>query len=115
MAERLKDAEDRALEALFRSPPIADDGFSVNVVSRVRRQIWVRRLSLPIAIAVGGLIGLKPLLQVADTIPQLVGLIPVDLVKLDTLSVGGLPPMSTLLIGATIVMAITMAGRLLEE
>jgi len=115
MAERLKDAEDRALEALFRSPPIADDGFSVSVVSRVRRQIWVRRLSLPIAIAVGGLVGLKPLVDVAGAVPQLVGLIPIDMLKIESLPVDGLPQMSTLLIGATIVMAITMAGRLLEE
>lgn len=115
MAERLKDAEDRKLEEMFRAHPIADDGFTVRVVSRVRRQIWVRRLSLPVAIAVGALVGLKPLLQVAGAVPQLIGFIPVDMLKLDALPVGGLPQASTLLIGASIVMAITMAGRLLEE
>ena len=115
MAERLKDAEDRKLEEMFRAQPIADDGFTVRVVSRVRRQIWVRRLSLPVAIAVGALVGLKPLLQVAGAVPQLIGLIPVDMLKLDALPVGGLPQASTLLIGASIVMAIMMAGRLLEE
>lgn len=115
MAERIKDAEDRKLEEMFRSQPIADDGFTVRVVSRVRRQIWVRRLSLPVAIAAGALVGLKPLLQVAGAVPQLIGLIPVDMLKLDALPVGGLPQASTLLIGASIVMAIMMAGRLLEE
>ena len=115
MAERLKDAEDRKLEEMFRAQPIADDGFTVRVVSRVRRHIWVRRLSLPAAIAVGALVGLKPLLQVAGAVPQLIGLIPVDMLKLDALPVGGLPQASTLLIGASIVMAIMMAGRLLEE
>ena len=115
MVERLKDAEDRKLEEMFRAQAIADDGFTVRVVSRVRRQIWVRRLSLPLAIAVGALVGLKPLLQVAGAVPQLIGFIPVDMLKLDALPVGGLPQASTLLIGASIVMAITMAGRLLEE
>jgi hypothetical protein len=115
MAERRKDAEDRTLEALFRSEPIVDDGFTVKVVSRVRRRIWVRRLSLPIAIVVGALIGLKPLVQVATLLPDLLRLVPADLFKLDTLPVGDLPQVSTLLIGAAIVMAITMVGRMLEE
>ena len=45
MAERLKDDADLKLDALFRSEPVQDDGFSVRVVSRVRRRMWVQRLS----------------------------------------------------------------------
>lgn len=115
MPERRKDAEDRKLENLFRSEPIVDDGFTVKVVSRVRRRIWVRRLSLPIAIVVGALIGLKPLLQVGALLPGLLRLLPVDRFALDALPVGDLPQVSTLVIGAAIVMAITLVGRMLEE
>ena len=50
MAEKLKDAEDRLLESLFASEPIADDGFSRRVVTRIRRRIWVRRLALPVEV-----------------------------------------------------------------
>ena len=49
MAEKLKDELDLSLESLFGSEPIHDDGFSVRIVSRVRRQMLVRRLSMPIA------------------------------------------------------------------
>ena len=115
MAERLKDVEDRRLEALFQTAPIADDGFSVRVVSRVRRRIWVRRLSLPVAIVVGGLIGLKPLVELAGVLPNLLRLLPTEMLALETLPVGDLPQLSTMLFGATIVMAVAMAGRLLEE
>lgn len=100
MAERLKDAEDRRLEALFQAAPIADDGFSVRVVSRVRRQIWVRRLTLPVAIVVGGLIGLKPLVELAGVLPNLLRLLPTEMLALETLPVGDLPQLSTMLFGA---------------
>jgi hypothetical protein len=33
MAERIKDKEDLKLESMFRSEPVADDGFSVNIIS----------------------------------------------------------------------------------
>ena len=115
MAERMKDADDLKLEALFSEDPIADDGFSVKVVSRVRRQIWVRRLSLPIAIAIGSLIGIKPLLELAATLPQIFGIIPFDKLGLDVLPVDTLPHASTLMVGATLIMAVMFASRLLEE
>ena len=49
MAEHIKDDADRMLESMFASDPVPDDGFSVRVVRKVRRRIWVRRLTLPIA------------------------------------------------------------------
>lgn len=115
MAERMKDAEDLKLERLFSGEPIADDGFSVNVVSRVRRQVWVRRLSLPVAIAIGSLIGAKPLLEVIAALPQILSIIPVDKIGIDNLPIEALPQGSTLMLGAALIMAVMFASRVLEE
>ena len=70
MAERLKDSEDLQLEALFSSEPVQDDGFSARIMFRVQRRMWVRRLSLPVAIAIGAVIAAKPLLQLAELVPK---------------------------------------------
>jgi len=77
MADKIKDAEDRLLESMFRSEPIDDDGFSDRIVTRIRRHIWLRRLALPIAMLTGAAIAIKPLLQVVavfstltDSVPQ---------------------------------------------
>ena len=60
--------DDLALEALFASQPIADDGFSRRVIARVRRRQWVRRLALPIAVLMGGAIAAKPALAIVDVL-----------------------------------------------
>ena len=115
MAERLKDQEDLMLEKLFRSAPVADDGFSVRVISRVRRRMWVRRLSLPVGILIGGAIGAKPVLQLAGVIPSLMNMLPGGLLSVEKLPLGTLPQFSTLLIGVALLMAVIMATRILEE
>ena len=71
MADKIKDAEDRFLESMFRSEPIADDGFSNRIITRIRQRIWLRRLALPMAMLVGGAIAIKPLLQVASVLSQI--------------------------------------------
>ena len=63
MVERMKDDQDRALEALLRSEPIVDDGFSARVMGRIRRREWVLRLSLPVAFALGALLAVPPALR----------------------------------------------------
>ena len=115
MAERIKDKEDLRLEALFRSDPVPDDGFSVKVVSRVRHQMWVRRLSLPIAVAIGAAISAKPLMQIAAVVPGLIDFVFGRSLSLDKLPFDGMPQLSTMLIGATVVIAMLLAGKLLEE
>ncbi|MEM8817294.1 MAG: hypothetical protein AAFX56_03555 [Pseudomonadota bacterium] len=60
MADRLKDEQDLALEALFRMQPVADDGFSKQVTTVLRRRIWARRIALPFAVFVGSAIAAKP-------------------------------------------------------
>jgi hypothetical protein len=111
MVERMKDEEDRKLEALFRLPPVDDGGFSERVMKRVRRRVWVRRWTLPIAAAVGAAIAAKPamdLLQflplIADFLPQEVKTLPPDLFEQLPGVFSGL-----LLLGATM-LGLRMAG-----
>lgn len=115
MVDRLKDAEDLKLEALFGSDPIEDDGFSDRVVARVRRKVWVRRLALPTAFVVGLSIAVKPLLQFAELLPTLVGIIPANLGSVTDLPLDNLPQASTVILGAMLVMGMLMVGRMLEE
>ncbi len=77
MADKIKDAEDRLLESMFRSEPIDDDGFSDRIITGIRRRIWLRRFTLPIAMLTGAAIAIKPLLQVvavfstlSDSVPR---------------------------------------------
>ena len=80
MAEKLKDAEDRLLESMFASEPIADDGFSQRVVRRIRQRIWVRRLALPVAAAIGLAIAVKPASQLVLAASKLLTVVPQDVV-----------------------------------
>jgi hypothetical protein len=115
MADRLKDDTDLKLESLFRSQPVQDDGFSVKVVSRVRRRIWVRRLALPVAITVGTLIAAKPLLQLASAIPKLLMIVPDSMSGLDNLPLSSLPQNTTVIFGAMLLFAVMMVGKMLED
>ncbi len=114
MAERLKDSEDLKLEALFRSEPVLDDGFSVRIVSRVRRRMWIRRLSLPTAIAIGAIIAAKPLMQLANLVPKLVSIIPQSLASVFDLQLGGMFQGTTITLGIMLLAAMLMIGRMLD-
>jgi hypothetical protein len=115
MAERIKDKDDLALEGLFRSDPLPDDGFSATVMSRVRYRIWVRRLALPIALLLGLAISAKPMVQFLSALPGLITVIFGDALRLDQLPALAVPQLSTVLFGASALMAIVLASRLLEE
>ena len=115
MAERLKDSEDLKLEALFRSEPVLDDGFSARIVSRVRRRMWIRRLSLPTAFAIGAIIATKPLAQLASLVPKLVSIVPQNLMSVIDLQLGGMFQGPTVILGIMLLAAMLMIGRMLEE
>ena len=115
MAERMKDEADTALESLFGSDSVRDDGFSLRVVARVRRQMWVRRLSLPIAFVIGIAISAKPLMQLANALPSLLGAVPVSGIGIEQLSISSFPQSTTILLGAMLLGAILMASRMLED
>jgi len=115
MADRLKDKEDQLLEALFSSEPVRDDGFSASVVSRVRRQLWVRRLSLPTAIAIGAMFAVKPFFQFVELIPQVLRLLPQRVTNIVDLPLDGMPQVSTIVLGVMLLAVTMMIGRMLEE
>jgi hypothetical protein len=78
MAEKTSDAVDRMLTSAFESEPIADDGFSTRIVSRIRRRIWMNRLALPIAVLVGAAFALKPAVQLVSALLPLMSAVPVE-------------------------------------
>ncbi|MFQ6007272.1 MAG: hypothetical protein ACE5OQ_17425 [Woeseia sp.] len=112
MVDRLKDNEDRKLETLFSSEPVADAGFSRKVMSRIRRRIWIRRLSLPTAFVIGAAIALKPLSQLIVAFSQLLTLIPADFAGL---SLDIVPHASTIVLGAMLLAAMSMVTKLLAD
>ena len=115
MAERLKDSEDLKLEALFRSEPLEDDGFSSRVVTRVRRRIWVQRLSLPIAFVIGGAIAAKPFLQLVTLVRTVTAQIPQGLTSFSDLPLASTIQGSTIVLGFMLLAVMMMIARVLEE
>lgn len=112
MAEKLKDAEDRLLESMFYSEPIADDGFSRRVVTRLRRRIWAQRLAIPVAILIGGAIAIKPATQLVIAASQLLTIVPQGLLDLP---MAWLPQAQVVVLGAMMLGAALLGIRLLEE
>ena len=112
MAERIKEAEDRLLESMFESVPVADDGFSISIVRKLRRRLWLRRLTLPIAAAVGALFAVKPLAGLVKALAGLSVLIPQDLVS-TTMSM--IPQAQVIVLGAMLLAACLLGLRTLVD
>jgi hypothetical protein len=112
MAERLKDKEDKVLESLFASEPVPDNGFSASVMSRLRRRLWLRRLTLPAAFLIGAAIALKPLSQLAITFSRLLEILSADV---GGPSIDAIPQSTTFLLGALLLVAVIMITKLLED
>ena len=112
MAERMKDENDRLLESMFASGPVADAGFSDRVVARVRRRVWLRRLALPVATVIGALVSYKPLAGLVQSLSGLVALVPQDVLSVPT---DVIPQFSMLLMGG-VLLATCLAGlRILDD
>ena len=112
MADKIKDAEDRLLESLFDSEPLADDGFSSIVVRKINRKLWIRRLTLPAAVILGGAIAFKPLTGLVAALSSLSSLIPQDTFGMATSSIPQLP---MVVMGALLLAAGLFGVRMLEE
>lgn len=112
MAEKMQDAEDRLLSEMFAAEPIADDGFSKRVVRRIRRQMWIRRLALPIAMLVGAAIAVKPALQLMSIGSQVFGSVATDSMLPVSSLAAQLP---ALIVGGMVLVLIMMMFRLSEE
>lgn len=112
MADKIKDAEDQMLEALFGTETIADNGFSNRVVGKIRRRLWLRRLALPVAACIGGLIAFKPALALFALLSKLLTAIPAELTAS---SLAWVPPMQLLVSGGLLLIAAIYGLRMLEE
>jgi len=110
MAEKLKDAEDRLLEAMFRSEPVADEGFSDRVVSRIRRRLWVQRLALPVAMLVGGAVAIKPATQLVIAASKLLTVVPQGILDAPTTWI---PQMQSVAFGATLTQTVVLGAMVL--
>ena len=112
MAERIKDAEDRILESMFEATPVADDGFSAKIVSKVRRRLWLRRLALPVAALIGGAIAIQPLSTLVTVLAGLATLLPHELV---TATTEYIPRGQTIVLGAMLLGVCLLGLRSLED
>lgn len=116
MVDKLKDKMDLQLESLLRSEPVRDDGFSKKVVSRVRRQIWIRRLTMPTAFVIGAAIAFKPLSGLIGSLSGVLQFIPQSLgADAGVLPIDQLPQLSTLWMGGMVIVGVMMASRLLQD
>ncbi len=112
MAEHMKDAQDRMLESMFESAPIADNGFSTQVMRRVRRKMMLRMLSLPIAVLIGGVIAFKPLSAILGFAYQLLLQLPDEFVAG---AVASLPTVQLLVTGGLVLCAAVFTMSMLED
>lgn len=112
MADHMKDEDDRRLEAMFAAAPLANDGFSERVIGKIRRRIWVRRLTLPVAAAIGGIIAVQPLGTLATMLFAFVTSLPIDVVES---SVNLIPSLPMIGLGGMLLVATMLAVRMLNE
>ncbi len=112
MAEKIKDAEDRLLESMFQSDSVADNGFSDRVVRQIRRQMWIRRLALPVAMVAGAAIAVKPATQLFTVGSQILGSIDTGSLLPQSEVASQLPIM--IVVGVGLLIAVLMF-RLFEE
>ena len=112
MADKIRDEKDAMLESLFRAELIADDGFSDRIVRKINRRLWLRRLTLPVAAAVGGTIAFKPAIALLTLASQLLIVVPGEFVA----SAAGWLPSPYLIVTGGMLLAAAMLGmRILEE
>ena len=112
MADRIKDAEDRFLESVLRPESIADDGFSERVVSMIRRRIWLRRLTLPIATLIGGTVAYKPVYALALAASRVLTAVSAPVVELPA---PWLPQLQTIVFGAVLLIVALLAALLAAD
>jgi len=112
MAERIKDDKDRLLESMFASETIADNGFSEQVIRRVRRKLLVRRLTLPLAALIGGVFAYKPLAALVGMLYQVLLQLPGDVVGS---AADSLPSLQLIVTGGLILLAAILSMNMLED
>jgi hypothetical protein len=68
MREPMPEDEDKRLEMMFRelAAPVADDGFSARVMTRVSQTAWRRRVLLTVSGAIGAAFAVSPVLTLLN-------------------------------------------------
>ncbi len=99
-------------ESMFESVPVADDGFSIGVVRKVSRRLWLRRLTLPVAAVIGAMFAIKPLAGLVKALAGLSVLIPQDLVSTTT---NMIPQAQVIVLGAMLLAACLLGLRTLVD
>ncbi len=112
MADRIKDAEDRLLESMFATGPVADDGFSDRIVRRIRRRVWLRRLAMPVAVLLGAAIAIEPVVSLFQTMSGLTALMPDTLFDLPE---GWIPQLQTVVLAGMLVVTAIFGLRMIED
>ena len=112
MAERIKDEQDRLLESMFESAPIADDGFSRQIVRRIRRRLWIRRITLPAAVFIGSLVAFRPMAELVKGIYELLSSLPGDVLAS---VLGSLPSLQLIVTGGLILVVAMFSLNMIED
>lgn len=112
MVDKSQDAGDQFLELLLRAEPIADDGFSDRIVRKIRRRRWLRQLTLPIAIGIGGLIAFKPAAALLTVFLRILALLPRDVLLQ---AQAWLPDIHLVIPGILLFALAILSLRMLEE
>lgn len=119
MADRQKDKEELRLEALFQSEPLPDQGFSRKVMLRVRRQMWMRRLTMPVALIIGGSFAIRPASDLVIAFTRILTEVPANLIDASlispALSASSLPQFATLLVSGVIALVALLSVRALAD
>lgn len=112
MAKKIQDADDQLLTSLFHTEPIADDGFSDRIVRRLRRRLWVRRLSMPIAVLIGGLVAFKPAAALVAVLYKMLLQLPQEMLA----TLNQWVPQPHLIVSGILLLAVAMLGlQMLED
>lgn len=94
------------------SPPIADDGFSTQIVGQLKRRLWIRRLTVPIAGLIGAVLAFKPLSGLVTVMASLSSMIPKEVVSS---TANSLPQLPLIMLGAALLAMCLVGLRFLED
>lgn len=112
MADKMKDSQDEMLESMFQPELIADDGFSNRIVSRIRRRLWLRRLTMPVAVLVGLALALQPALDLLQGLAGIVDTLPTQLFSVP---VSWIPDLSNIVMAGMLFVTAILGLRMLED
>ena len=108
----MRDEIDERLAALLRPERIADDGFSDRITRRIRRRVWVRRLTIPVAAVLGGAVALNPLASMVALLFEFLRSLPFDFVATTT---GWLPSAPLIASGGLLLIVMLLGLRVIDE